>query len=532
MSYIGSKMKVSTISQMRAMDKNAIELYGIEEILLMENAGLAVYFAILREMGDVSGKKFVIVCGPGNNGGDGLVVARKLHSGGAEATVFLMKDREEFKGVAKKNLEILQKTPVQISTISSLDQVEEKIAESDAIVDGVLGTGIVKDVTGAFRDVIDIVNRSGKPVFSVDIPSGISGDTGLVMGAAVKATYTISFGLPKVGNVVHPGYEHCGKLYVSHISFPTALYNDDSINVEICIPARLPKRPQDAHKGTFGEVLFVAGARGYYGAPLFSALGFLKAGGGYSRLATPNSVAPFIGSKGNEIVIMPQKETDSGSLSLEARDELLAIGQKMDMVVMGPGLSLNEETQELARWLAERIEKPLLVDGDGITAVSKDLGCLRKRVAPTILTPHTGEMSRITGLPVGDVRSKRIEIVQRMTKDLNAIIVLKEGISFVGYPDGRVFINMTGNSGMSTAGSGDVLTGSIAAMLGLGLDINEAVKAGVFVHGLAGDLATEQIGQDGMTAQDILDFMPAAVRYYRENYDRIRGEMYGKIIVI
>lgn len=525
-------MKVSTVSQMRAMDRAAIDRYGIDEILLMENAGVATYSAILKEMCGVRGKEFVVLCGPGNNGGDGLVVARKLHSAGAEARVILMRDPKEFKGVSKKNFETIRTMPIRVDTLPSIEEVERKIAGSDAVVDAILGTGITKEVTGEFREVIETVNRSGKPVFSVDIPSGISGDTGLVMGAAVWADCTVTFGLPKVGNVVHPGFEHCGKLYVSHISFPPVLYEDDSINVEICIPQALPKRRQDAHKGTFGEVLFIAGARGYYGAPLFAALSFLKAGGGYSRLATPASVAPFVGSKGSEIVVMPQEETKSGSISLQARDSLLELGNRMDMVVMGPGLSLNEETQELVRWLAERIERPLLVDGDGITAVARDLDRLRSRGAPTILTPHTGEMSRVTGIPIDGIRSSRIEVVQKTARDLGAFVVLKEGISFVGYPDERVFINMTGNSGMSSAGSGDVLTGSIAAMLGLGLDVGEAVKAGVFIHGLAGDLAAGNIGQDGMTARDVLDSMPAAVKYYRENHARIRNELYGKIVVI
>jgi NAD(P)H-hydrate epimerase len=525
-------MKVTTVAQMREMDRQAVEKYGIEELLLMENAALAVYEVIMRELNGVAGKNFVVFCGPGNNGGDGLAVARKIDSSGGRVKVFLLRQKDEFKGIAKKNLEMVERRNLEIVVINSAEDAASAIAQCDAVIDAILGTGITKEVTGIFKEVIELINRCKKPIFSVDIPSGISGDSGLVMGVAVKANYTITFGLPKIGNVVHPGYEHSGKLFVSHISFPPALYNDDSIKVEISIPQEIPSRKQDAHKGTFGEMLFIAGARAYLGAPYFSAMSFLKAGGGYSRLATPISVSSFIASKGSEIVIIPQKETEIGSIALENKESLLELANRMDMVIVGPGLSLNEETQELVRWLTERIEKPLLIDGDGITAVTKNLDCVRKRKTTTILTPHTGEMSRITGIKTSEIRKDRIGIVQRTTKDLNAIIVLKEGISFIGYPDGRVYINMTGNSGMSTAGSGDVLTGSIAAMYGLGLPIEEAVKAGVFIHGLAGDMAAEVIGQDGMTAQDVLNFMPAAVRYYRTHYEEIRRTLYGKITVV
>lgn len=517
---------------MKDMDRKAIEVYGMDELLLMENAGLAVYDVIKKELCGVRGLKFAVFCGPGNNGGDGLVVARKIHSNGGKVKVLLLQPPVDFRGIAKKNLDMIERRGMEISVITSVDEIMHTIDECDAIIDAILGTGITKELSGLFKEVIEAINRSGKPIFSVDIPSGINGNNGLVMGVAVRANFTITFGLPKIGNVIHPGYEYSGKLYVSHISFPPALYENDSLTVEINIPDQIPPRKQDAHKGTFGEVLFIAGARGYLGAPYFSALSFLKAGGGYSRLAAPASVSSFIATKGSEIVMIPQKETPSGSIAFDNKDSLLELANKMDMVVMGPGLSLNEETQELVRYLAENIEKPLLIDGDGITAISKNLNCIKRRDKTTIITPHPGEMSRITGVGVQEIRKDRIGLVERTAKELNAIVVLKEGISFIGRPDGKVFINMSGNSGMSTAGSGDVLNGSIAAMYGQGMPIEEAVKAGVFIHGLAGDLAADAIGQDGMTAQDILNFMPSAVRYYRTHYDRISRTLYGKITVI
>ena len=524
-------MKVSTVAQMKNLDRSATEGFGISQDLLMENAGQAVYFVILKEFG-IKNKKFTVFCGTGNNGGDGFVVARKIHSNGGEAKVLLLDDETKFKGIAKRDFEIVSKLPIEISKVSSNESIRAAIHNSDAIVDAIFGTGLVREVGGLYKDVIQVINESKKAVFSVDIPSGINGDTGEVMGIAVKANYTITFGLPKIGNMLYPGYDHCGKLYVSHISFPPSLYNADSIKVEINNPVELPKRSKDAHKGDFGEVLFIAGASSYFGAPYFSALSFLKAGGGYSRLATPISISSFLANKGSEIVFLPQKETPSGSIALKNKDELLKLSERVDMVVMGPGISLNKETQELVRQLAQEIKRPLLIDGDGITAISKDIEIIKNRKAETILTPHMGEMSRITKMEISEVNKNKIEVLQRTAKELNAMIVLKGAHSLIGYPDETVFINMSGNPGMATAGSGDVLTGTIAAMFGLGLSLKDAVRMGVFLHGFSGDLAARDKGEDGITAQDILDYLPATMKRYREDFDEVSENFYESIFVV
>ncbi len=524
-------MKVAKVDEMKDLDRRATEEFGISQGLLMENAGQAVHFVISQELG-IKNNKFVVFCGGGNNGGDGLVVARKIHSDGGEVKIFLLDDEAKFKGAAIKNFEIVSRMPIEISRINSIESVIAELFDCDAVVDCVFGTGLVRNVNGLYKDVIQLINESQCTVFSVDIPSGINGDTGEVMGVAVEADYTVAFGLPKVGNMIYPGYEHCGKLYLSHISFPPALYNTNSIKVAINNPVELPQRATDTHKGSYGKALFVAGSSSYLGAPYFSALSFLKAGGGLSYLAAPKTIWPFLASKGSEIVFVPQKETPSGSIALENKEELLKFSQTVDLVVLGPGLSLVKETQELAQNLAPEIDKPLIIDGDGITAIAEDLGKIVKRKAPTILTPHLREMSRIAKMEIGEIYKNKIDVLQRTAKELNAVIILKGAHSLIGYPDGTVFINVSGNSGMATAGSGDVLTGTIAAMHGLGLVLEDAVRMGVFIHGFAGDIAAVDKGEDGITAQDILDYLPETVKLYRENFTEISENLYESIFLV
>jgi hydroxyethylthiazole kinase-like uncharacterized protein yjeF len=517
-------MKISRVSEMRGLDRTAIEKFGIVEELLMENAGLAVTSVILNEFG-IKDRAFLVFCGIGNNGGDGLVVARKIHSNGGAVKVFILGDPAKFNGAAKINLDVVSRLPIEVQQLDSVESIEADITRCDAIVDAIFGTGLT-------RDVVERINQSRKLVFSIDIPSGVHGDTGQVMGTAVKADYTVTFGLPKIGNMLYPGFDLCGKLYVSHISFPPSIYNADSLKVEINHTPDLPARDKNGHKGDFGQVLFIGGAASYFGAPYYSALSFLKAGGGYSRLAAPKSVTPFIATRGSEIVFIPQEETWSGGIALKSKGALLALSEKMDMVILGPGLSLAEEAQQLARELAREINKPLLIDGDGITALCADLQILRERQVETILTPHLGEMSRLTGTSVRDIDARKVEVLQRTARELNAIVVLKGAHSLIGYPDERVFVNMSGNSGMATAGSGDVLTGTIATMFGLGLSVRDGVRKGVFIHGLSGDLAAQEKGEDGITAQDILDYLPLAARMDREGLNETLRDRYAGPLVV
>ncbi|MDI6726821.1 MAG: NAD(P)H-hydrate dehydratase [Smithellaceae bacterium] len=525
-------MKIATTSEMKAMDLYASRGYHIPEEILMENAGQAASSVLSSALGGIAGRRFAVICGVGNNGGDGLVVARHLLAAEGVVSVFILGDPARFQGAAKSNFEIISRLPIPVSPVNAPEELSLALAHTDAIIDGIFGTGLDRDVAGLFGEAIRLINDSGKKVLSLDIPSGINGDTGEVMGAAVRADWTIAFGLPKRGNILYPGLEFCGRLYLAPISFPPALSGNQEIPVQLNDDIVLPTRNRSAHKGSLGEALFIAGARNYYGAPLFCALAFLKSGGGYARLALPESLASAVAAAGgSEIVFVPQKETGDGSIAGSNREELLTLAGKMDLVVIGPGLSRAPETATLVRELAVEIEKPLIIDGDGLHALASDPGILRKRKIPAVLTPHLGEMSRLSGRSREELEREKIPFVQRYAAEWGAIIVLKGPHSLIACPDGQVFINMSGNPGMATAGSGDVLPGAIAAMFGLGLPLEEAVRKGVYLHGLAGDIAALKRGEDGMTARDILECLPAALRQDREGLSPVFRERYEVFLV-
>jgi len=509
-------MKISRVKEMQDMDKEAVEKYGISDELLMENAGLATYQVIAKHF-KINDSHFLIFCGVGNNGGDGLVVARKLFSNGANIKLCILGNPEKYKNAALKNWQIIQKLNLPVMIMPTMKEIATSIVPENIIIDAIFGTGLTRDIEGDYLKTIQLINQKNNQVISIDIPSGIDGNSGKVNGIAIRANHTVTFGLPKIGNILYPGYDYAGNLYVSHISFPPELYNKKNINIQINTPLTIPNRPKAGHKGTFGNALFISGARNYYGAPYFSSFSFLKTGGGYSRLAAPSSIIPYISSRASEVVFLPQRETISGSIGLDNFQELLEWSNKMDIVIIGPGLSLQEETQELVRKLLAKIDKPILIDGDGLTALSNDMSILKLRQQPTVLTPHPGEMSRLMKQPIAKIKENSIYMIQEAAQQFNTIIILKGAHSIIGLPDGKLYINMTGNSGMASAGSGDVLTGAIAAMFTLGLPIESAARQGVLVHGFAGDLAAKKMGEDGITAQDIMNSLPEAMTIIRNN---------------
>ncbi len=524
-------MKISSVSEMRALDREAINAYGIADELLMENAGGSA-FAVLRERFGVAGRRIVIVCGAGNNGGDGLVLARKIHAELGVAEVYVLGDPQRYQGAAALNWRIVERLPITVQRLEKATDLEAALSSCDAVVDAIFGTGLGRKVEGRYAEAIDLINRSGCPVLSLDIPSGVNGDSGAIMGTAIRADATVTFGLPKYGNLLYPGAEQGGDLYVSHISFPPGIYTKDDFKVALNRPAALPPRDPAGHKQGFGDLLCIAGAASYYGAPHLSAYAFLRAGGGYSRLACPAAMVPHLAAMGPEIVYMPMQATVDHSLALANKKVLLEKTREVDMVVIGPGLSLQPETVQLVQELCVEIDKPLLIDGDGLSAVAQNLDLLRQRQVSTVLTPHVGEMARLTAQPKSRVESEKITILQDFAQSVKATVVLKGAHTLIGHADGRVYVNMSGNCGMATAGSGDVLTGTIAAMHALGLEIEAAVCKAVFIHGVAGDLAARKLGQDGMVAGDIAACLPEAMRLDRSGYPADLADKYSKPIIV
>ncbi len=525
-------MKVATVEQMRNLDRRAMEEYGIPGEVLMENASLAAYEVVREILGNLEGGDITVICGGGNNGGDGLALARKLYSLGSRVTVFILGDPSTYRKAAQTNYEIVKKLPIPLKRADSAESIVPYIRGAEVVVDAIFGTGLARRVEGLYKEIIRIINEEARYVVSLDIPSGVNGETGQVMGIAVDADETVTFGLPKIGNLVYPGYEYGGNLSVTHISFPKALTEREDILCEVNQPARLPERDPSGHKGSFGDALVISGSSSYYGAPWLSAYAFIKAGGGYARLACPQSIVPAIAGMGTEIVFLPQKENREGSIDSGNLDKLLELSEVVDIVILGPGMSRSEDTERLIQELVNNIGKPLIIDGDGLSAVAAGMDVLKNRTRPAVLTPHPGEFSRLTGKSSAEIEESAIPLLREFAQTYGCITLLKRAHTLTALPGGKVCINLGGNPGMATAGSGDVLTGTIAAMYGLGGDMTEAVKAGVCVHGLAGDLAARCKGEDGMVARDILEHLPEAVKKFREEYEVLVSGYYGNISLI
>ncbi len=522
-------MKVSTVEEMRQLDRRAIEEFGIPASILMENAGEAVYYAIQNEFG-VRNKRFVVLCGLGHNGGDGLVAARKILSSHGKVQIFIFGDKNKYDDAPAMNYEMLSRGGAEIAAQPPTDSVARALEQCDAVVDALLGTGIMRDVKGQYEEIIELINRSGKTVFSVDIPSGVDGNTGQVRGCAVRADYTVTFGLPKRGNLLYPGADLAGRLFVTHISFPPSLQEAGNIAVQVNEPALLPKSKIGGYADSSGGVLLIAGTADSFGSSALAALSLLKCGAGPVRLAFPRSATPFLPPLGGEIVPAPQRETESGGLAMSNAEQLLKLGGEADFVLFGFESVREEETRELLRRIAAEIKNPLLVQSMGAAGVAKNVEVLKKRSAASILILNAGEMSEICGTAISEITAEPIPAIQKTAVDLNAIMVLKGFPSLIGFPDGKVIINTSGKS--AAAVSREVLSGTIAAMTSLGLPAGEAVKTGVFIHGFAGDLAARDKEQDGTPPHDILERLSSAVNILRRDANETVRDLYGSVKII
>lgn len=516
-------MKVVTASQMRELDRRATEEFNIPSLLLMENAGLQAVLEMERSFPRLSRSRVGIVCGKGNNGGDGCVVARHLFGRGTAVEVFLLARRGDVRGDAKTNLEIIQKLGVpirEVTTSQHLQTIREPLERAGIIVDAILGTGTTGAVKGLFAEAIDLLNGLGRPIVALDIPSGLNSDEGGIPGSSITAALTITFGLPKLGLILFPAASQAGRLVTVDIGLPPQLRSDSSLEVALLEPGdvagALPPRDPNAHKGTYGHVLVLAGSPGKTGAAAMCALSALRIGAGLVTLALPESLNDLMEAKLTEVMTEPLPETGERTVALSALERVLTLTEGKRALAVGPGLSTHPETAELVRELVSSARVPMVVDADGINALGPKLETLTKAAVPVILTPHPGELARLLGISREEVVQNRIPIAQKVATSFRVHLVLKGARTLVVDPVGQVAINMTGNPGMATGGTGDVLTGLIAGLLAQGVDPGLAARAGVYLHGLAGDLAAESVGQEAMLASDLMTQIPEAIRRLKE----------------
>ena len=509
-------MRLAAAAEMRDIDRLATEQYGLPGLVLMENAGSAVARETEKHLGELAKCKICILAGKGNNGGDGFVAARHLVNGGAKVKVCLLGEKKSLQGDPLTYSNVLTAMGVEILEIRGerdWDKVRIAVTFADCIIDALTGTGYKGEVSANLALAIDVINRSGKKVIAVDIPSGVDADNGQVRGAAVRASLTVTFGVPKPGLVLYPGREHAGKVVVDAIGLPAPLLATAPLRQRLLTAAHvkriLPIRRGDAHKGTNGHAGIVAGSQSYPGAAVLCASGALRSGAGLVTLAVGGSLRSLIQAKVTEIMVRPLPDS-GGCLGAKAPAAVSELAPLWDVLAIGPGLGRHDDTAAAVRTMIRDADKPLVIDADAINALAGHGDILQETEALAILTPHPGELSRLTGLTAAFINQDRIGTARQTARQLNCILILKGAPTVIAFPDGEVFLNTTGNAGLATGGTGDVLTGVIAGLIAQGLASHDAALVGVYLHGLAGDLAA-RIGMVGITAGDVIQALPAAI---------------------
>jgi NAD(P)H-hydrate epimerase len=519
-------MRILTAEAMREVDRAAIEELGIPGLVLMENAAIGVVDAI----GEVypGADSAVIFCGPGNNGGDGLAVARHLAARGYGVEVFLVSGRGkpmEMAGDAGTQLAICRKLELPIHQLTGElapgDDLEAAMAvarESALVVDALFGTGLGRPLEGIYAELVNALNDLPVPRVAVDLPSGLSGSRTDVFGPCVRADLTVTFAAPKRAHVFPPAAEQVGELIVTDLGFPPALIEravEEGGAVHLLVGEELaglvPGREAGTHKGDYGHALIVAGSPGKSGAAILACRSAVRAGTGLVTAAVPEPILDLVDLGSIESMTLPLPAGPSGQITEEAVAAVLAAAKGKDALAVGPGLGNDPEGAAPAiRRLAAQCPLPLVLDADGVNAFAGRVSELAGRPGPTVLTPHPGEMGRLLGIATAEVQADRIAAVRRAAAETGAVAVLKGHLTLVAAPDGEVWVNPTGNPGMATGGTGDVLTGLVAGLLAQGLDALDAARLGVYLHGLAGDAAAARRGEPALAAGDLIDALPEA----------------------
>lgn len=512
-------MKVVKASQMKAIDEKAINEYGIPSLVLMENAGIRTVEVIEELLGDVQGKTIVVIAGKGNNGGDGLVIARHLLNAGALVYIFVMGKEEELSPDNLTNFNVIKKMTSNYHYLceeADLDKLMLALLSADLIVDSIYGVGFKGKLNEFDSKVIKMVNWCQAPVVAVDIPSGLEADTGKAHGEVVYAAHTVTYGLPKIGLIIEPGKNYVGTLSVADISIPEPLLNDENLKLNLItrkmISPLIKPRLAESHKGTYGHVLVVGGSIGMTGAVVMSANAALRAGAGLVTAAVPESLLPVVESHLVEVMTLPLAETGQSTIALEAQPALENFLGKVSVCAVGPGMGRYPEALAIIDSIIESSGVPIVIDADGLNALENNMSILKDRQVPIVITPHPGEMARLTGKTISEIQADRLNIAVEFAREWGITVVLKGNNTIIATANGEAYININGNPGMATAGSGDVLCGIIAGLIAQGLNPVEAAYTGVYLHGAAGDKVAEVKGQRGLIAGDLINAIPEILR--------------------
>ncbi len=502
-------MYILSPKEMRYFDKTAQEQFGIEPIILMENAGKKsaeiIEMEVLEDTDSVA-----VICGTGNNGGDGMVIARWLYNHGFDVSCLVVGDREKFTPLAKKNHSILQKMHCELQYISSkedLDKILDQFYDFDVIIDALFGVGLKGKVTGYRKNLIEVINELDEIIVAIDIPSGLDAEKGTVANVAIHADITITMANMKYGHLLYPGRDLCGEMYIVDIGIPESAYEENPPIAEI-LPDVLhyfPHRMRNTHKGDYGKIAIIAGSPGLTGAGIMASEAALEMGSGLITLLHPKSLGTVFEVSLLEVMTRGVSETKHQTFSREAVDEVLDFVEFCDAVAIGPGISRNEETAEFVREFLARNNKPTIIDADAINAFEKDKIALKQLAGkPYIFTPHIKEFSRLNGHTIEEIENDLLSYILDFTHNHNLTLLLKGSTSIIADPDGNITFNVTGNPGLSTGGSGDVLTGIIVSLLGQSFSPYDAARVGAFIHGEVADILVDEYEEAAITPSKLI----------------------------